>query len=53
MNKRYFIYAIFVTIVSTWMSWSSMIGSSVNRGGGSSWSSGGGGYGGSSGGGHK
>ena len=53
MNNKYLIYAVFVTVVSTWTSWSGMFKSSVNRGGGSSWSSGGGGYGGSSGGGHK
>ncbi len=53
MNGKYFFYAICVTLFSTVLSWSSMIGSSGNRGGGSSWSSGGGGYGGSSGGGHK
>lgn len=52
MNTKYFIYAICITIVSTFLSWSSMIGSSVNRSSGSSWSSGSS-YGGSSGGGHK
>lgn len=52
MNNKYFIYAIGVTVISTLLSWSNMIGSSVNRGGGSSWSSGSS-YGGSSGGGHK
>ena len=59
MNNKYFIYALFVTIVATFGSWMSMIGSASGSGsGGSSWSSGsrgsgsyGGGY--SGGGGHK
>jgi hypothetical protein len=56
MGNKYFVYAVFVTIVSTWTSWSRLMGSSTSSGGGgSSWSShssGGGGYGGG-GGGHK
>lgn len=58
MNNKYFLYALFVTIVATFGSWMSMVGEST-RSGGSSWSSGhrggsgsyGGGY--SGGGGHK
>ncbi len=54
MNNRYFLYALFVTLATTGISWGKLIGSaSSTRGGGSSWSShssGGGGY---SGGGHK
>ena len=53
MNSKYFIYAIFITILATWGSWSSLFKSSVNRGAGSTWSSGTRGYGGSSGGSHK
>jgi len=57
MSSKFFIYALFVTIVSTWTSWAKMIGSATNSGSGSSWSShsyGGGSYGGGSGGsGHK
>jgi hypothetical protein len=58
MNKKYFVYALFVTIVATFGSWFSMVGEST-RPGGSSWSSGyrggSGGYGGgySGGSGHK
>lgn len=58
MNKKYFVYALFVTFVATVGSWSSMFGE-TKRPGGSSWSSGSrggsGGYGGgySGGGGHK
>ena len=53
MNNKYFIYALFVTALATWASWSKMVGSSVStRGGGSSWSSHSGGFGGG-GGGHK
>jgi uncharacterized membrane protein YgcG len=56
MNNKYFLYAVFVTVISTWTSWSRLMASptsSGGSGGGSSWSShssGGGGY---SGGGHK
>jgi uncharacterized membrane protein YgcG len=55
MNNKYFLYAVFVTVISTWTSWSRLLASptSSGSGGGSSWSShssGGGGY---SGGGHK
>lgn len=60
MNNRYFLYALFVTIVATCGSWFSMLGEKTStRSGASSWSSGsrggsgsyGGGY--SGGGGHK
>lgn len=52
MNWKYFTYAIVLTLVTTVINWSSMIGSSSSSSGrGSSWSShSGGGY---SGGGHK
>jgi hypothetical protein len=55
MNNKFFLYAVFVTVVSTWTSWGKLIGSSTTRGGGSSWSShsSGGGYYGGGGGGHK
>lgn len=58
MNNKYFIYALFVTIISTMACWGSLIKSSSASGRGSSWSShasGSGGYGGgySGGGGHK
>ena len=53
MNWKYFTYAVVLTLVTTVMSWGSMIGSkSSSSGRGSTWSShsGGGGFGG---GGHK
>lgn len=55
MNNKYFLYALFVTVITTGVSWSKMLGSSSNTRGGSSWSShsGGGGYYGGGGGGHK
>lgn len=57
MNNKYFLYALFVTVITTGTSWIKMIGSSTNTRSGSSWSShsggGGGYYGGGSGGGHK
>jgi hypothetical protein len=55
MNSRYFYYALFVTVISTWNSWSQMLKAQDERGPGSSWSSGGRSYGGGSwgGGGHK
>jgi hypothetical protein len=49
MSSRYFLYALFVTVMATWSSWSKMLSSQNERGPGSSWSSGrsyGGGYGG-------
>jgi uncharacterized membrane protein YgcG len=57
MNKKYFVYALFVTIVTTFACWGSLI-KTASGSGGSSWSShssGSGGYGGgySGGGGHK
>lgn len=53
MNGKYFAYAVVLTLVTTLINWSSMIGSSSNTSGrGSTWSSHGGGYGGG-GGGHK
>ena len=55
MNNKYFIYALFVTLIATATSWSKMFGSTSSRGG-SSWTSHSGGYtggGGYSGGGHK
>jgi hypothetical protein len=53
MNGKFMAYAIFVTALTTWNSWSHMIRSAVSSGGGgSSWSSHGGSYGGG-GGGHK
>jgi hypothetical protein len=55
MNK-YFLYALFVTAVTTGTSWVKLIGSSTGSGGGSSWSSHSGGYSGGysgGGGGHK
>lgn len=58
MNK-YFVYALFVTIVTTLSCWANLVKSASGTGGGSSWSSrssgGSGGYGGgySGGGGHK
>jgi hypothetical protein len=57
MSSKFFIYALLVTIITTWSSWAKMLGSATNSGSGSSWSShsyGGGSYGGGSGGsGHK
>lgn len=58
MNKKYFVYALFVTIVTTFACWVSLIKTASGSGRGSSWSShssGSGGYGGgySGGGGHK
>jgi hypothetical protein len=54
MNNKYFLYALFVTVVSTWGSWSNLFSSSTSSGRGSSWSSNGGYYGGGGGGGgHK
>ena len=58
MNNKYFIYALFVTVLTTFACWSSLL-KSASGSGGSSWSSGssgghgsyGGGY--SGGGGHK
>ena len=55
MNSKYFLYALVVTVISTGVNWSSMIGSS-SSGGGSGWSSRGSSYsggGGGGGGGHK
>ena len=53
MNNKYFLYALFVTIISTTTSWAKLFGStSAGTRGGSSWSSqSGGGF--SGGGGHK
>jgi hypothetical protein len=57
MNSKFFLYALFVTVITTGTSWSKMFGSMTNSRGGSSWSShsggGGGYYGGGGGGGHK
>jgi hypothetical protein len=54
MNSKYFLYALVVTVISTGVNWSSMLGSSSSGGGGSGWSSrGGSGYSGGGGGGHK
>jgi hypothetical protein len=60
MNNKFFLYALFVTVITTGTSWVKMIGASTNSTntrGGSSWSShsgsGGGYYGGGGGGGHK
>jgi uncharacterized membrane protein YgcG len=56
MNNKYFIYAIFVTLITTAASWTKMFGSATGTRGGSSWTSNSGGYtggGGYSGGGHK
>ena len=55
MSNKFFIYALFVTIVSTWSSWSKLLSAATRSSGtGSSWSSHGGGYyGGGGGGGHK
>jgi uncharacterized membrane protein YgcG len=59
MNNKYFVYALFVTILTTLFCWSNLVKSVTGSGGGSSWSSrssgGSGGYGGgySGGGGHK
>jgi uncharacterized membrane protein YgcG len=60
MNNKYFVYALFVTIVTTLSCWANLVKSASGTGsGGSSWSSrsygGSGGYGGgySGGGGHK
>jgi uncharacterized membrane protein YgcG len=58
MNNKYFIYALFVTVVTTLFCWANLVQSATRHSGGSSWSSGshgsgsyGGGY--SGGGGHK
>jgi acidic type I keratin len=58
MNNKYFIYALFVTILTTLSCWANLVKSASGSSGGSSWSSrsygGSGGYGGGySGGGHK
>jgi hypothetical protein len=54
MSNKYFVYALFVTVIATGTSWLKLIGSSTNTRGGSSWSSpAGGGYYGGGGGGHK
>ena len=54
MNTKYIFYAVMVTILSTMLSWCSMIGSSSNTGrSGSGFSSGGSGGWGGGGGGHK
>jgi hypothetical protein len=58
MNTKFFIYALFVTALTTVGSWSKMLRSVANSGSGSSWSSNsyhGGSYGGGvgGGGGHK
>lgn len=58
MNPRFLLYALIVTVVTTFASWGSMFKSTANTGSGSSWSSyrgGGGSYGGGygGGGGHK
>ncbi|MES2152471.1 MAG: hypothetical protein V4508_22050 [Pseudomonadota bacterium] len=57
MSNKFFIYALFVTVASTWTSWAGMFKASTNSGRGSSWSSNsgyyGGGTGGGGGGGHK
>jgi hypothetical protein len=57
MNNKFFVYALFVTVITTGTSWVKMFGSSTNTRAGSSWSSnsssGGGYYGGGGGGGHK
>ncbi len=58
MNNKYFLYALFVTIVTTFACWASLIKGAGSSGSGSSWSShssGHGSYGGgySGGGGHK
>jgi hypothetical protein len=56
MNNRYFIYALFVTLITTGTSWTKMFGSATGTRGGGSWTSNSGGYtggGGYSGGGHK
>jgi hypothetical protein len=56
MGNKYFLYALFVTVIATGSNWARMFGSATSTsGGGSSWSShssGGGGYSGG-GGGHK
>lgn len=55
MNNKFFYYALFVTLVTTFGSWASMLqgaGTEGGHGGGSSWSSRTGSYGGG-GGGHK
>jgi hypothetical protein len=57
MSNKYFLYALFVTVITTGTSWVKMLGSSTstNTRSGSSWSShsGGGGGGYYGGGGHK
>lgn len=55
MGGKYIVYALFVVLVTTALSWSKLIGG-ASRTGGSSWvshSSGGGSYGGGYSGGHK
>lgn len=56
MGNKYFLYALFVTVVATGTNWVRMFGSASGSGGGSSWSSHSGGYSGGysgGGGGHK
>ena len=53
MSTRSFLYALFVTVMATWTSWSKMLESKTERSGGSSWNSGGRTGGGWGGGGHK
>jgi hypothetical protein len=53
MSTRYFLFALFVTVMATWTSWSKMLSAQNERGGGSSWSSGRSYGGGNWGGGHK
>jgi hypothetical protein len=53
MGNKYFVYAMFVTVIATGTNWVRMFGSATSAsGGGSSWSSHSGGYSGG-GGGHK
>jgi hypothetical protein len=53
MGNKYFVYALFVTVIATGTNWVRMFGSATSSsGGGSSWSSHSGGYSGG-GGGHK
>jgi hypothetical protein len=53
MGNKYFVYAMFVTVIATGTNWVRMFGSATGAsGGGSSWSSHSGGYSGG-GGGHK
>jgi hypothetical protein len=54
MSTRFFLYALFVTVMATWTSWSKMLSNQNERGPGSSWHSSGRSYGGGWGGGsHK